>query len=205
MRFDNCNLFKRSFTNKGIGFTFNNIKEEMLIKKKFHSSVMFPNAKREPSNMLSASSKHSLQVVIENNIEEVERYKDRTALKYKPTAISVSLHDPKEPADMRSSSFKVPLGHSTTFLITPKARLIDESGKKLPEYKRGCRLQEDTDSMNIFSIYTRTACLFECKLKHSLERCGCIPWNYPLDIKNNVRVNSLLGDLKIMNETSFRK
>ena len=81
MSFRNCNLFKRSFTNKGIGFTFNNEKEQALTKKDFYSSIFFPNKDRKPSLMKSASSKHSLTVVIENNAEEVKRY-EKTSTKY---------------------------------------------------------------------------------------------------------------------------
>lgn len=188
MTFENCNLFKRSFTNKGIGFTFNNEKEETMIKKHFHSHTMFPNTDRSPSFMESTSSKHSLHIVIDNNAEEVERYERIGDLAIKPQYVSVSLHNPKEPANTRSGSFKVPLGYSTTFLITPKARKIDESGKELSENQRSCRLDEDTETLDIFKIYTRSACLFECKLKYSLQRCGCIPWEYPLQINNTVTV-----------------
>ena len=107
MTFSNCNLFKRSFTNKGLGFTFNNELEEKLIKKDYRSKVLFHNNHRIPALMKSASSEHSLRVVIENNAEEVLRYeKDKTNFKLKPRTITITLHNPKEVADVRSGSFK---------------------------------------------------------------------------------------------------
>ena len=146
----------------------------------------FTNVYRPPSSMVSASSKHSLHVLIENNAEEVDIYEVSRDLSQKPRYFYMSLHNPKEPADMRSSSLKVPFGYSTTFLITPTARKIDDSGKQLTEFQRDCRLDEDTDELDIFNIYTRSACLFECKMKHSFRRCGCIPWDYPLHINEKV-------------------
>lgn len=104
----------------------------------------------------------------------------------KPKDVAVSLHNPKEPADIRSSSFKIPLGHSTTIYITPKAREIDESGEELTEFQRNCRLGEDTNSLDVFNVYTQTACLFECKMRHSLKMCGCLPWNYPVIMKGGI-------------------
>ena len=193
MTFENCNLFQRSFTNQGIGYTFNNEKEDLLLKKDSMSYAIILNKERNPSLMESASPKHSLQVIIENNAEEVDRYDSTRGpdmpmgdIKLKPRKISVSLHNPKEPADIRSKSFQIPLGQSTTVYITPKAREIDESGMELTESQRHCRLNEDTKALSIFNIYTRGACMFECKFKASVRRCGCQPWDYPLQANEKV-------------------
>ena len=107
----------------------------------------------------------------------------------KPKDILVSLHNPLAPADAKfepSTSIRIPGGHTTIVLITPKATEIDESGKALEESQRGCRLHEDTEALEIFNVYTRTACLFECKMKYALRFCGCSPWNFPLNMFKNV-------------------
>ena len=195
MTFGNCHLFKRSFTNKGIGYTFNNERNNILMKEDFRGNIFFPNFDRIPSLMKSASLEHSLKVVIESNAEEVERYEKtidasvpnhKGHLKFKPKSILVSLHNPVEPADIRSSSFEIPLGHSTTVYIKPVAREIDESGKTLSELERHCRLDKDTEKIDIFNVYTRAACMFECKIKFAIETCGCVPWNYPFNEKDKV-------------------
>ena len=196
MTFENCNLFRRSFTTVGMGYTFNNEVEEKLVKEDFRNAELSPNTAREPSYMKSTGSDSFLTVVIENNAEEVERYKNRKILSgklekkeaaHKPNEITVSLHNPKEPADTKfvpSTSIRIPLGQSTTFFITPKAREIDESGRDLGETKRKCRLTEDTKDLDIYNIYSKVACLLECKIKKSIKRCGCVPWNYPLNMND---------------------
>ena len=203
MKFDNCNLFKRSFTTQGLGYTFNNEKENNLIKENFKNSQFLPNTRRDPSKMKSTSSEYSLKVVIDNNAEEIEQYTeslkktyetkdewfDQNSIIQKPKDIAVSLHNPKEPADTKFiplNSVRIPLGYSTTFLIIPKAREIDESGKELKESYRNCRLEEDTESLEMFNVYTRVACLFECKMKYSTGKCGCSPWNYPVNFNDKV-------------------
>ena len=156
----------------------------------FRSQVFQFNKDKIPFPM---SLSNSLTVVIENSYEEVERYlgtkipsNPNGQVKLEPTHLSVSLHNPKEPADIRSKSFKIPLGHSTIVYITPQAREIDESGMDLAESQRNCRLDTDTDTLNIFNIYTRSACLLECKLKVAMKKCGCLPWNYPHNITEEV-------------------
>ena len=136
--------------------------------------------------MKIASLKDSLHVVVENNAEAVERYEKSNQPRQQPTKISVSLHNPVEPADMRSSSIEIPLGHSTIVYIFPKATVVDEDGKKLTESRRNCRLNEDTKLLNIFNVYTKVGCLFECNLKHAMDRCGCGLWNYPFDNKESI-------------------
>ena len=190
MSFLNCNLFKRSFTNKGLGYTFNNEREDELIKKHARSTALFHNTDRKLSLMKSASSEHGLKVVLENNREEVERYMlNPLETDLEPTEITVALHNPKEPADIRSKSFNIPLGHSTTVYITAKAIEIDEDGMALTEPQRNCRLDEDTEALDVFNIYTRAACMFECKMKHSMKKCGCLPWNYPHNTMDKVSFN----------------
>ena len=137
MSFESCNLFTRSITTQGIGYTFNNEIEKKMLKKDYRNSAFSPNIRRIPSLITSGSSEASLQVVIENNMEYSEIFDDmttKTGMIHKPKKILVSIHDPKEPSDTKfgpSTSIKIHLGHSITFLITPKAREIDESGKQL--------------------------------------------------------------------------
>ena len=176
---DICNLFKRSFTNAGLGFTFNSDKVSNLISKKFQAKVFYPNGQKRSYFMKSASPKHSLDVVIENNAEEVDFFEIDRKEKLEPKEISVSLHNPLEPADIRSNSFQIPLGQSTKVYITPKATEVDADGMELTEFQRHCRLNDNAEELDIFNVYTRAACLFECKMKYSLSRCDCVPWNYP--------------------------
>ena len=191
MQFSNCNLFKRSFTNKGLGFSFNIELGRALYKRSLilglQMKVFMLNDKIP---VKSVGSEHALQVILENNFEETERFektKDsfRTVgeIQLKPKGISVSLHNPKEPANIRSKSFKIPLGHSTTVYITPKAREIDDSGKELSEVQRGCRLAKDSHDLDLFNIYSKEACILECLIKQAYQRCECFPWSYLIKTK----------------------
>ena len=58
---------------------------------------------------------------------------------------------------------------------------------ELKEDERKCRLDTDTANLNIFNVYTRAACMLECQMKYAKNRCGCIPWDYPFNIKEKVQ------------------
>ena len=177
----NCKLFKRSFTDKGIGYTFNNEVDYDFYKKSKNNEVLRKvlkvNEENNILNMRKAGSKHALRVLLENSLEEVENI-DESAENKKPTSVEVTLHNPKEPANLRSNSFKVPLGYSTTVYISPQARVIDESGHNLLEDQRGCRLSGENQDLDIFQVYTQGGCILECLIRQAHQRCGCYPWNY---------------------------
>ena len=103
-----CNIFKRSFTDKGLGYTFNNEKEISLYKNPPIQHKIFDLNKAEPLLIKSASKNHALTVLIESNEEENKNYENTKTINdkvgdttIKPKSISISLHDPKEPANMR--------------------------------------------------------------------------------------------------------
>ena len=61
----------------------------------------------------------------------------------------------------------------------PRAREVDESGEELLEEQRQCRLLNDINGLKIFNKYSKEACLFECKVEIAMDRCDCLPWDYP--------------------------
>ena len=189
-RFEDCDFFFRSFTNMGMGYTANSEMANVLFKSKNYGSpgnFFFPNDRIKPKKMTYAGSDYALRVFIENNREEVDHfenskneYKPKGELSLKPKERKVSLHNPLEPANIRSNSFSIPLGYSTVVYITPKVREIDDSVASLSESERGCRLSKDTSGLDIFKIYSKEGCLLECKIKQAYRKCGCFPWSYPI-------------------------
>ena len=67
----------------------------------------------------------------------------------------------------------------STFLITPSQIVTSASAKNLGEEQRKCRFKFESGSLRLFTGYTQSACLFECQLEYSYNKCQCIPWNYP--------------------------
>ena len=99
MRLDNCNLFKRSFTNRGLGFTFNNDKIQQLYKHTKNIDLQldsfFFNKEQDPK-LTSASPDDALKVMIENNFEEISDYENTQSpvnpagdMKFKPVSTLV--------------------------------------------------------------------------------------------------------------------
>ena len=188
--FEVCNLFFRSFTNMGMGYTANGEMANAMFKSKNYGSpgnFFSPNDRIKPKKMKYAGKDYALRVLIEINREEVDLFENTKSenmpkgdLSIMPKERLVSLHNPLEPSNMRSNSFSIPLGYSTVVYITPKVREIDSSAASLSESERGCRLSKDASGLDIFKIYSKEGCLLECQIKQAYKKCGCFPWNYPI-------------------------
>ena len=81
----NCDLFKRTFTNKGIGFGFNNEEDLIRYSEKIDNLRAFKmlNNEKDLYSMKSAGFEHSLKLLIESNLEEARIY-EKTKLKDPP-------------------------------------------------------------------------------------------------------------------------
>ena len=102
--FEKCNIFFRSFTNKGLGYTFNNEVTNEMFKIGDHKKVIDAlniNYQRKPKMMTSAGAEHSLNVLLENNADEVKNFESFEDHTRKPRKASVTLHSSLEPANPR--------------------------------------------------------------------------------------------------------
>ena len=61
------------------------------------------NSQRKPKMMTSAGAEHSLNVLLENNVEEVENFLLFEDFTRKPRKVSVTLHSSLEPANIRKT------------------------------------------------------------------------------------------------------
>ena len=149
----------------------------------------------------SASPEFALKVLIEKNIEEIDFYEKtkeingRGEIKRKPKPVQIVVHEPSKPPNFRTQSFTIPLGHSTTVYITPRATRTDTSGQSLAEDKRRCRLERESEGLKIYKKYSRESCMFECQMFQAVQRCGCYPWDYPVTKEGNFFLCDIYGNI----------
>ena len=79
-------------------------------------------------------------------------------------------------------------GYETTIMVTPRVLHTTESAQTMPFDDRQCRASSEAAAagLNIFKQYSREACVFECSIRESRRKCGCTPWNYPLEESGSI-------------------
>ena len=53
------------------------------------------------------------------------------------------------------------------------------SATTIDEKRRKCRFATHNKGLTLFRRYSQGACQFECQIKMAIEKCGCVPWDYP--------------------------
>jgi hypothetical protein len=203
MRADLCNLFHRSPTDEGIGYTFNNANFwDVYSRSEYNeifASIMFPkgyNLSASPSDNddsdesqrwvypkkgvvfpKTSGPAYALTAVLQG-IRIFEPNPAKEDIKPYNT-FKVSIHDPLSIADLRSSGVDVEVGYVSTFLISPSQIVTSPNAQGISEERRQCRFQHERKGMKLFKAYTHSGCIFECQLNDALSKCGCIPWDYP--------------------------
>ena len=106
--------------------------------------------------------------------------------------IQLQLHHPRELANIlhgahqekKESSIKLLAGHEYTISILPINQNVTERFKDLPLETRGCRLPHELPENSFMKVYNDRDCRYECKVRLSMEKCKCIPWEYPYPTQN---------------------
>jgi hypothetical protein len=81
--------------------------------------------------------------------------------------------------DVRDKAIPAQPGAITTIKAFPSHMMASKAFLDLDQTTRGCKTLQETSKGSIFKYYTKQTCSFECRVRHSLEICGCTPWQYP--------------------------
>lgn len=182
---EDCQWFARSYTDEGLGYSFNtgsfwDHHQTNQFTKDFYD-VMHPDERTNWSTIAypeTSGRDYGLKITLELNdfltVAQTVRNQGKSFPVFK-----VAIHDPSTPADLRSAGIEIEPGYLSTFLITPSQTITTDSAKELEPGQRECRLKTENEGMVIFKTYSQSGCILECKLAQGVDRCGCIPWNYP--------------------------
>ena len=75
-------------------------------------------------------------------------------------------------------------GHEYFIELTPVGQTVTNQFKAISFEERRCLLPEEVPELSTLKIYTKQNCRYECKVIHAMEKCGCIPWDFPINITN---------------------
>ena len=181
-----CKLFHASFTDEGIGYTFNNVNFWNLFRKYNYSEtfaeIIQPKGYTDFSHNglyygvkspMSSGPAYGVEMVIERHhiYDQLKNNREDT--------FKIAIHDPASIAMLSTSSVEVKPGQITTFLITPKTIEASEGLRDIHIEKKNCRFHDEVTDSDLFSIYTQNNCRYECKMRQAVQKCQCIPWDYP--------------------------
>ena len=200
-----CELFHRSLTSGGLGFTFNqadfwstmkpNVYTKAFAKiltPKGHDkkivkesgsglyegkNIKFPTRSGQKGELLLVLQKNRL---IPPNLALEMNPEKAGYLGVKPVEnfFKIDLHDPLSLANM-DDSIEIDTGTETIISITPYQITTSRDLESINEAKRNCRFSFENKDSKLFQIYRQDSCLLECRIKVAEMSCKCSSWQYP--------------------------
>lgn len=184
---EDCQHFARAFTNKGIAYTYNNVRFWDMFNKSSNNEVLHKIMHPELNGSqvihpLTNGPLYGLRFLIQPfkvdhiilNKRVLPRKEDLV-----PGNFRISIHDPKNVPDLRNDYMELKGGFTYTVLVSPSQLITNEDAQSIEIERRHCRFYFENSNMKILRNYSQTGCYMECQLTLALDKCGCISWNYP--------------------------
>ena len=67
-----------------------------------------------------------------------------------------------------------------TIKVTPEGQRVTSNFKALKNTDRDCFNADEIPEKSNMKIYNQQNCKFECRVGYAIEKCACVPWDFPL-------------------------
>ena len=96
---------------------------------------------------------------------------------------------------MEGVSSSIQAGYHTIIKVQAMEIVPSQDLYSVPKEERKCRFENEHENLELFSLYSQSACEFEYKIKMAEENCRCTPWYYPSKMdKQNYNLCDLYGN-----------
>ena len=123
-----------------------------------------------------------------NSMQQSVGMNNFQVLLHGPQEAPLMLHRQNYPLSLSKDGRDKDSADLPTFFTRVKVEVqdADENIKSVDLKKRKCRFEDETEGLEIFSVYTEHNCFFECRLKLARAKCNCVPWNFPFRVSDQV-------------------
>ena len=87
--------------------------------------------------------------------------------------------------DMMYTNELIRPGFHTIWKVQAMENVPSKNLHNIPIEKRNCKFHDEASDLDIFKVYSKKACEFECGLKEAFKMCGCFPWYIPPPASKN--------------------
>ena len=166
--------FSKSYSNKGIAYTFNSAPFWDIYKKSPSMLDFHAMNKKSPEACASARAEQMPLYPLESGAH----HRFQFLIKPSQGGSSIALHSPKTLPDLSRHSLRVLPGHTYTVTVTPSMNEVNGKMRKKDMEGLQCFSGQSSD-LALFKEYSQSACLLECRLRRAYQACGCVSWRYP--------------------------
>jgi hypothetical protein len=95
--------------------------------------------------------------------------------------------------DKNMDSITLEAGNEYFVEVTPFGQSVTDQFKLIDQKDRNCLLSTEIFPTSKLKVQTKQNCMYECKVYYAIGHCGCIPWDFPLNISDPVEECDVFG------------
>ena len=196
---ESCRLFQPVFTDSGMCHAFNPIPTMELLKPSYYTRAFDDTFKYDfnPNMTTLKGIKEGYAIdffLLGNNhlFNKLDDVGDHFATEVSNFLVSVTNKD--EYFNMKVSGERVKAGYHTIWKVMATEIVPSDDLQDVPISHRKCRLGHEAENLELFEVYTQSACQFEEKVKEAEKVCNCLPWYIPSKYKEKYNVCDYTGN-----------
>ncbi|XP_013101819.2 pickpocket protein 28-like [Stomoxys calcitrans] len=194
-------MFSRTYTEEGVCFTFNGLKEKDLYRENtmqyqrslnstLHERVqMFENHSLSwsleegykvqgvlhtyPARVLGSGSMAGFMPTLQGFAEDIDY-----SCRYVAAGFKILLHSPDDVPTMSKHFLHISMNKDIMIAVKPKMITTSAGIAEYTPHKRQCYLTKDRQ-LKFFKIYSQTNCAYECLTNFTYHLCGCVTFAMP--------------------------
>ncbi len=166
--------FRRFFSNVGVSFTFN-ADPFWKIFRKSRSLRAFHREMVEAAAGTAEDESHLFHPVANGPLFSLELH-----IRTPESGRTMTIHPPSDLPDLVNEPIEIYPGNTYSVLVTPWVTLADTAVREMDPERSKCQSSSSNGpQLRLFRQYSKSLCMFECKLERAARHCGCVPWSYP--------------------------
>ena len=209
-----CSDFYSTPTDQGLCLTKNmNLEDQMRMSKEFTATYEINKEKipmknqvgpynSEATFVINTNAKHPKTKTFLRSPLDSENYYDEIHWRtQKVKEVFFQIHSTNELPQIHSDSSQSEDSHSLTLKagheyfiqVMPFGQSVTTQFKTMSYGERNCLLPEELPESSSMKVYSKQNCKYECKVRYSIEKCACLPWDFPLNVSNHVNECDIFG------------
>ena len=187
-----CQLFQPVFTDLGMCHSFNPATALNMLKPSYYKESFADAFKedlkqdeRKILNAVEAGEALDFYLLGRNHRQYMEKYlrtgEEHGDNRQSITNFFVALSNQFAYFGMKDIKETIKAGYHVIWKVQAMENVPSVDLHDIPIHKRNCRMPDENEGMEIFQIYSQSACEFEFKITRARKVCNCAPWYIPVN------------------------
>ena len=177
-----CDIFEPFVTAKGLCYTFNSMSMAEIFRPSTTLDIWNSILNLKQNSVLENPSGYGPS----NGLNFVVNSFETSSSDRSSKNVLLSITNENNPFDIFKQNYFIEPGNSYTYTVLANQIITNERFEAMKPQERSCSLPNENGLQSLTNKYSKSACEYQCAIKHAIQECKCLPWNIPQSSNENL-------------------